>query len=356
MTATGIVDAFPFPFADPKAQELLRVLVALYRTRRDTIALVEQHQIEDADLPPELTMRQLWHEVLEKASAKGTTRAIVSAAAAEFSNNPQAPFLTGLLANQPVAVRAEPADPKGAPRFFVGTDDVKEQEALLFFDDLTMAAGRVTGLIEALQRVVALSPSVCLLRITSTEGEFFGTGFRIGAELVLTNEHVLFPHHAKAAQVFADFGFDVDSAGAATNVVSLPGDVATIAGDATDDWAVIKVAGMQAAWPIVSLTGTRAPNIGDPTFILQHPGGQRKRLGYVRNVITDFDDRVVHYLTDTEPGASGSPVFDANARCIALHHAGGQPVTVVGKPPVAKNEGIRINRVHAALVAKGLLA
>ena len=78
------------------------------------------------------------------------------------------------------------------------------------------------------------------------------------------------------------------------------------------------------------------PRVGDLTYILQHPSGHQKRLGFVRNTISDVKDGVVRYLTDTEPGSSGAPVFDTAGRLIALHHAGGRPVEVAGKPPCGK--------------------
>jgi hypothetical protein len=351
----AIFDDLPFPFHKPQGQELLRVMVALYRTEREIIALVEQHGIDPADLPGGLTPRQLWHEVLQMANAKGVTRDIAKTALAQFPRNPNAAFLQALLANKPTRVSAEPTDASGASRFISGTDKVGEPEALLFYDDLTMPTGRLSVLIESLQHVMTLVPSVCLLRIGSPLGEFFGTGFKISKDLVLTNEHVLLPSGNKATSVYADFMFDIDPAGAALDVVTLTGDIATITGDKADDWAIVKVGGMDAAWPIVDLAHAPVPKAGDLTFILQHPGGQRKRIGYVRNMISDVTDRVVHYLTDTQPGSSGSPVFDAGGRCIALHHVGGEPQEVIGKPPVSKNEGIRISRVHAALVAKGLI-
>jgi V8-like Glu-specific endopeptidase len=74
----------------------------------------------------------------------------------------------------------------------------------------------------------------------------------------------------------------------------------------------------------------------------------------VRNQVSSFDDRVLHYLTDTQQGSSGSPVFDAQGRLIGLHHAGGTPQQVIGKPPMAKNEGIRIPRVVAGLQAQNV--
>ncbi|MEU4445450.1 hypothetical protein AB0K14_26485 [Actinosynnema sp. NPDC050801] len=67
--------------------------------------------------------------------------------------------------------------------------------------------------------------------------------------------------------------------------------------------------------------------------------------------MTYFDDRKVHYLTDTQVGSSGAPVFNATGDLIAVHHAGGRPQEVAGKPLMRKNEGIRASRIASALAA-----
>jgi V8-like Glu-specific endopeptidase len=77
-------------------------------------------------------------------------------------------------------------------------------------------------------------------------------------------------------------------------------------------------------------------------------------MGIIRNQVSFFDDRVVHYLTDTQVGSSGSPVFNEQGRLIALHHAGGRPQEVLGKPPLRKNEGIRISRIVESLRAQNV--
>jgi S1-C subfamily serine protease len=353
----SIFTDLPFPFHDPRGQELLRVLIALYRNEREAIALVERHGIDPADVVHSgSTVSQLWHDLLQESNVRGTTRAIVQTARDQFPNNPRAAFLDALLADKPApSVNAASAGGDGAAKFIAGNDSITQPEALLFHDDLTMPTGNVMALIHTLQVVMASAPSVCLLRVKNQFGEFSGTGFKIGTDLVLTNEHVLLPKKHKAMSVRVDFGFEEDGSGAATNVVSLVGDVQTIKADAADDWAVVRVAGMDAAWPVIDLAAATEPKPGDLAYILQHPAGQRKRLGYVRNMVTNVTERVIHYLTDTEQGSSGAPVFDAQGRCIALHHAGGEPTEVAGKPPVSKNEGIRISRVRAALAAQGLL-
>src|SRR5262249_56211018 len=44
--------------------------------------------------------------------------------------------------------------------------------------------------------------------------------------------------------------------------------------------------------------------------IIQHPGGHYKKISMQNNFVAYADDRVVQYTTSTEPGSSGSPVFD----------------------------------------------
>jgi S1-C subfamily serine protease len=351
----SIVDEFPYPFDQPMAQALLRFMVGEYPLEDDALRFVETHGIDPAEVPRGRSPLNLWHRLLEEAAKVGSTRAIVKATRERHPRNPRAAFLDALLVDKVVPVRADLGDGGEPPPFVVGDDRVTEQEALLFFDDLTMEAGKVPALIETLQRVLAKAASVCLLRVENPAGQFFGTGFRIAPDLVLTNEHVLFPKTQVAAVVHVDFDFDVAVDGASLATVALRGDPATIVGHREDDWAVVRVAGMGAR-PIVDLADAPAPRTNDLAYILQHPGAQRKRLGFVRNTISNVTDRVVHYLTDTQSGSSGAPVFDAAGRVIALHHAGGIPTPIAGTPPLSKNEGIRISRVLAGLRAKGVVA
>jgi S1-C subfamily serine protease len=353
----GILDKGEFPLGEPMAQELLRIMAHLYLSEPESLRFVARFGIDVIDIRMGRSAIDRWQDLLDRLAKKGKLRAAVKATRDEYADNERAPFLDALLADKAAPVSAEPLRRRGGggpddPGF---DDAAIKKEALLFFDDLTLPVGEVPNLISALMKVIALAPAICLLRAQNVFGEFYGTGFRISKNLVLTNHHVLFPKNTVATKVQADFGFDVDANGASLAVTSLPGAVQTITGEEADDWAVIKVENMNARWPVLPLNDAPTPKVGDRAYILQHPRAQKKRLGFVRNTITDVKEGVIRYLTDTEPGSSGAPVFDMQGCLIALHHAGGDPIEVPGKPPVAKNEGIRISRVLARLKVGNLL-
>ena len=79
-------------------------------------------------------------------------------------------------------------------------------------------------------------------------------------------------------------------------------------------------------------------------YVVGHPLGGGLSFSLQDNLLLDWDDRRVHYRTPTEPGSSGSPVFDDQWRLVALHHAGRSDMRKLnGKPGTYEaNEGINI--------------
>jgi endonuclease G len=75
--------------------------------------------------------------------------------------------------------------------------------------------------------------------------------------------------------------------------------------------------------------------------IIQHPAGREKEVALQENHITHIYKNVIRYTTDTEPGSSGSPVFNNQWDLISIHHAAGDSEN--GK--WLNNEGIRIDRI-----------
>lgn len=353
MAISFVLDAHPFPFSDRDAQQLHLALCELYPSGRAASLLAKQTGLNDGSIFIDQAPMLAWMEILEQASLAGLTRALVKNASERLSpTSPYCGLFDRLLQNVSNSMRTETPTLDAVSQFLEGTDDVAYDEALLYYDDLTIQTGRLPALVVTLEKLIRLSPAICRLEVDfAGKGVGYGTAFRIGKDLLLTNWHVLFLRDGnKANAVTAEFGYEDDGAGQglAPNVIAC--DVDTIVTSQDDDWGVIRVkTPMVAEVPILTLRNSPVPTKDSPAFIIQHPKGARKRLGFVRNQISHVDDRVVHYFTDTQVGSSGAPVLDADGRLIALHHVGGRPQEVIGKPPLKKNEGIRISRIVAGL-------
>jgi len=190
-----------------------------------------------------------------------------------------------------------------------------------------------------------------------------GSGFLIGNDLLLTNHHVLRnKEDSQAAKAQFNYQQTVDGLAASSDEYGLdPGSLFFTSSD--DDWTVVKVNpkdGIKAGkkWSPLELT-EQDPQKDDFTIIIQHPSGGPKQIALYHNVIAYVDSgkHVVQYLTDTEPGSSGSPVFDTQWNLIALHHSGGW-LREPGNDPKKtfyRNEGIHVNTVIAGLKSAGVM-
>lgn len=344
----SILDVTKYPIHLSEAQQLHTILTQLNPTSAMAILAADKAQVDtmfiNRDQPPAL----IWYDILQTSASHGLTRTLVQQTAERLNpTNPSLPFLQQLLADQPAPTADEPRGADGAPNFLTDSDEITEPEALLYHDDLMIQMGEVPALITTLQTLVTLSPTVCKLSVSFDGAQKRGTAFRIGPDMLLTNWHVLHrTDDTKAKAVTAEFGFEDNGAGGVLAATPIACDVGSIVTSKEDDWAVVKASDpLLDSWPIVKLSEGVVPVKGSAAYIIQHPAGERKRLGFVRNMVSEFNNRTVHYLTDTQEGSSGAPVFDAKGKLIALHHSGGRPQEVVGKPPVKKNEGIRISKI-----------
>lgn len=100
----------------------------------------------------------------------------------------------------------------------------------------------------------------------------------------------------------------------------------------------------------------RMPRLGARTppraYVIGHPlGWDTPQFSLQDNLLIDYDDRLVHYRSPTEPGSSGSPVFDGTWSLIAVHHAGGleMPKLHEAGGTYPANEGISVAALRAEL-------
>ncbi|MDH5526486.1 MAG: trypsin-like peptidase domain-containing protein [Nitrospirota bacterium] len=187
--------------------------------------------------------------------------------------------------------------------------------------------------------------AVCRVVIRDTAGVIggYGTGFLIAPELIMTNNHVL-PTIESARGSVAEFGYEEDQV---STSVTLKPDLLYIT-DENLDFTIVACRPTDLG-DIEPVPLTRNPAMvtrSERVNIIQHPQARRKEVALHQNKVIKVLDKVVHYTTDTEPGSSGSPVFNNDWGLVALHHAGwsdGGTVT---------NEGIRVSAIVRHLLAR----
>lgn len=185
----------------------------------------------------------------------------------------------------------------------------------------------------------------------------YGTGSLVSPRLLLTNNHVL-ANSAAAAASMIEFNYQDGIDGRPLQPVTFGFDPATFfVTDQQLDFALVAVRATAAQLaqfsfnPLVPAEGTVV--VGEAVTIIQHPRGEMKQVALRDNHIVDIVDRYLHYETDTEPGSSGSPVFNDQWELVALHHAS------VPAPDRAElgdymNEGIRAGRILAFVESRRL--
>ncbi|SDU29437.1 trypsin-like serine peptidase [Gordonia westfalica] len=236
------------------------------------------------------------------------------------------------------------------------------EDTLGRLDDLTGDADSIGKAVEAvintadwlgvryLDAGVAAARSVG--RINIRQGRGFGTGFLVTPTLLMTNHHVLPDAEvAKASVVEFDYQDDMDGRERPMQTFSLDPDTFFVS-DRTLDFALTAVRGTADAlrtFGVNRLTEAQGTIvIGEFTTIVQHPRGDKKMVSLRENKLVDILESFVHYSADTEPGSSGSPVFNDQWEVVALHHAS---VRAPNRPEFGGvvNEGTRISRIIAFL-------
>jgi len=248
-----------------------------------------------------------------------------------------------------------PDDGLGLERV-LGTSDLLE----INFLDIGRRAARPVGRIQ--------------VRDLSGHVREFGTGFLVSPNLLLTNHHVL-PSADSARRSLVDFDFEDDEqfTPRTPTIFGLDPD-RFFHSDAALDFAVVAVQPASndgrtelSTFGYLPLRAQKGKILVEEyVAVIQHPGGAPKRIALRNNMLVDVFDDFIHYTTDTDRGASGSPVLNDQWQVVALHHAGvkkrdpaGNILTVdgtvwtpaMGEDRIAysANEGVRISSIMAHL-------
>jgi S1-C subfamily serine protease len=179
-----------------------------------------------------------------------------------------------------------------------------------------------------------LARCACVARIGREATRGVGTGFllmgvafhpSLGDELyLLTNSHVVsprpeLPNTIKPSDAIVTFEGLPGAEGKSWTVKKLVFNSPISELDATLLQLDRGVPGVEP-YPIAPALPDR--NGERRLLVVGHPLGGGLSFSLQDNLLLDWDQRRVHYRTPTEPGSSGSPVFDDQWRLVAIHHAG----------------------------------
>ena len=248
------------------------------------------------------------------------------------------------------------------------------------------------------EKLSVLETQVCRIEIKMGSKIIYGTGFLIGAAVIITNYHVMKEVIAGSippADVTAQFDYKKLTDGTANAGTTYKLAVEDWLVDHSPyspvdemndpkpfdpppdhlDYAILRLndapvtssfgegKGLAASarrWIAVSEPG--AAFVPDsPVFIIQHPQGDPSKRGDALKLVLTTNGILpnglngnktrIRYRTNTAQGSSGSPCFDENWNLIALHHSGDPNFETFHKPTY--NQGIPIACILALLKERG---
>jgi hypothetical protein len=214
---------------------------------------------------------------------------------------------------------------------------------------LAVAVGRVEDLDET-------TAGTCFL---VRAGEFFPKLSRIPPSelLVLTNSHVLGTKSAKSVRpADARVRFDeLQPRG--------PFEVKEIVWESSSgelDAAFARIYPQPACDVVLKLAPVDPPEPSEPPrqmLVIGHPRGGGLSMSLSDNVQVGWMPPRLHYRTPTEPGSSGSPVFDGGWRLIALHRAARERIPRQDAPAkyYEANEGVWIHAIRRVTAETGMV-
>ncbi|MBW4691974.1 MAG: serine protease [Lyngbya sp. HA4199-MV5] len=224
-----------------------------------------------------------------------------------------------------------------SPEFKVEINRVQELEAITNSADNFLDIHQLSG---------ALYCAEAVARIETSDGKAIGTGFLIGPDWLLTNQHVL-KKQSDLEEAVARFNFVNDFVGIPSKgkAVKIRTDCYFSSPEEKLDYALVRLQDRpiekeklatpneireksmdellrmgkhQGYLTVVARGFTEHHRVN----IIQHPDGSPLKVVMTQNYVTHSTDSRVQYLADTMGGSSGSPIFNNQWEVVALHHSG----------------------------------
>lgn len=315
------------------------ILADLYPTVEETRRVVMDAGFNPANFAFSERAKINWHNVLSEVDKHDAISAVLAVAEHDF------PAKKAVLeeAAQGTQVGIKGPDIRDDVNWR-GKDNLKTLEKVI---------GLQSTLLPIHFLETGLQCARCVGRIVRPDG-FMGTGFMIGANLLITSHHVI-DNEILARDSVVQFNYQDTVSGLAAPVDEFelhPGEA--FATSAQDDWTVVRVKeNPNGKWGELTLRPVEILK-NDFVNIIQHAEGRPKQIALYHNLVTYVDEKLVQYLTDTLPGSSGSPVFNSRWHVVAVHHSGGWLAEPGSRNQYYRNEGININAVIHGLAEIGL--
>lgn len=199
-----------------------------------------------------------------------------------------------------------------------------------------------------LQRAIDAAKSVARVKLANGSA----TGFLVGPDILMTNNHVL-ESVRDAEKATLQFNYQMNADGSLGQVDEWkcdPDDLFKT--NPTLDYTIVRVKRKEDAsagdsWGYFDLRHGATVVVGQRVNIIQHPQGRFKEIAFRDNKVmfASGDQPFIQYLTDTDYGTSGSPVFDDWFNVVALHN---QRVPDPRDPRRwYRNQGFRIESILA---------
>ena len=183
--------------------------------------------------------------------------------------------------------------------------------------------------IEYLEEGLLAAQAIGRIKSFGTEN---GTGFLVGKNILMTNNHVL-KNFQEAKNSEVDLDFEEHKIGSARNIESryLDPERFFLTNEHCDFTLVAVQEDDTGGRPLNSfgfhpiLLAQGKIRKGDPVTIVHHPQGKAKSITLHNSHLLHLEngtevDRYCWYSTDTEKGSSGAPVFNNRWEVVALHH------------------------------------